>query len=126
MPEDKWDEPLEEGRFTPREIVAHLADWEPILLERMRITRDTPGGRLQGIDETQRAEEQGYSRDAGEQGELFLARRKETIAWLRTVRPEDWAKHAEHTERGRMALADQANALLGHDIYHIEQLSAYL
>ena len=30
-----------------------------------------------------------------------------------------------HAERGAMTLEDQANMLLGHDLYHIDQLSEF-
>ena len=31
-----------------------------------------------------------------------------------------------HPERGEMAVEDQANMLLGHDLYHIEQLGRHV
>lgn len=35
LPEDQLDVSLEEGRFTPRQVIAHLADWEPIMRQRI-------------------------------------------------------------------------------------------
>lgn len=127
IPESRMDEPLGPGRFGPREIVAHLADWEPILLERMRASRDTPGATIEAYDEGELAEKHGYrSSDPREQAALYRKRREGTIAWLKSLSAEDWDKHGVHTERGRQTVYDQANMLLGHDLYHIEQLSAYL
>lgn len=127
IPQNRLDDPLDPGRFGPREIVAHLADWEPILLQRMRTSRETPGATIQAHDEGKLAEDHGYkATDPIEQAASYRMRRAETIAWLRTLGPEDWGKHGVHTERGRQTVYDQANLLLGHDLYHIEQLSAYL
>ncbi len=40
--------------------------------------------------------------------------------------PVDWGKAIVHSERGQMTTYDQANMMLGHDMYHIEHLSQYL
>ncbi|MCC2671855.1 MAG: hypothetical protein K0Q72_4326, partial [Armatimonadetes bacterium] len=64
--------------------------------------------------------------DPVEQAELFIRERAITAEWLRTLREEDWSRQVRHPERGPQSAEDLANALLGHDLYHIEQLSEYL
>jgi uncharacterized damage-inducible protein DinB len=123
----RFDHPTHQGRFSPREVLAHLADWEPILLARMQATKESGGGTITGIDEGERAIEQNYAKtDPFEQARLFRSRREKTIAWLKTVGEEDWNLTAIHNERGPQTLYDQANMLLGHDLYHIAQLSDVL
>ncbi len=118
------DSPTAPNRFTPREVVAHLADWEPILRGRMQSAKDNPGGPVHAIDEGERAKQQKYGEtDWKEQCRLFRERRAETIAWLRALKDEDWNLHAMHSERGRETIYDMANMFLGHDLYHIEQLT---
>lgn len=117
------DLPTHPDRFTPREVVAHLADWEPIFLWRMKQCLQVSGGTIEGIDEGVRAVEQNYAKlDWREQSRLFKERRAETAAWLRSVKEGDWEKFVVHNERGKQTLYDQANMLLGHDLYHIDQL----
>lgn len=120
---EKMDRPTHPGRFTPREVVAHLADWEPILLGRMRAAVQDSGSAIEGIDEGERALEMDYaSLDWGAEARTYAERRNETISWLRNLSEGDWDKFVVHSERGKQTVYDQANLLLGHDLYHIEQL----
>jgi hypothetical protein len=123
----KLDQPTHPGRFTPREVIAHCADWEPISRSRMETAVQTPGAGVPGIDEEERAREQGYDGwDPYEQAEKFIKRRAETIAFLKGLRKEDWSKTAVHSERGEMTVYDYANMELAHDMYHVVQLCAAL
>lgn len=127
VPPDRMNRPTHPDRFSPRYVVAHLADWEPISRGRMQTAVATPGGGVPGIDEVIRAEEQGYaSWDPFEQAEVFIQRRAETIDYLHSLSPEDWTKTSVHSERGEMSVYDYANMELGHDLYHVVQLCAAL
>lgn len=121
---DKLDQPTHRDRFTPRQVLAHLADWEPIFLERMIAGFKTPGAHVQGMDEGVRAEEQRYDQWKIEDClSMFEGRRAETTSWLKSLTRDDWQKKIVHSEKGEMTLEDNANMLLGHDLYHLEQLS---
>lgn len=127
IPADRMDRPTHPGRFTPREIVAHLSDWEPISRGRMQTAVATPGVGVPGIDELERAKEQGYGGwNPIEQADNFIQRRSETIAFLKGIGSDDWKSVAVHSERGAMSVYDYANMELGHDLYHITQLCAVL
>ncbi|MBI5707386.1 MAG: DinB family protein [Armatimonadetes bacterium] len=120
---DKVDRPTHPGRFTPREVVAHLADWEPILLGRMKAALLDSGSSIEGIDEGERALAMNYaSLDWRAEAGAYADRRNATIAWLRNLSEGDWDKFVVHSERGKQTICDQANLLLGHDLYHIEQV----
>lgn len=89
----------------------------------MRRTLEEPGCEILGIDEGERAVEQRYSeKDALVESARYIEERALTIGWLRSLPAEAWSSVAIHNERGPMSLTDQANLLLGHDLYHIEQL----
>lgn len=123
IPASLWDTPVEADRFSPREVIAHLADWEPIMLERMKTALSAPGAEIEVYDEGQMAETNGYRQlDPNEQIESFIRSRTQTAAWLRALPPDAWANVVLHPERGRLTIDNQANLLLGHDLYHIEQL----
>ena len=127
LPSAQWDVALVPDRFTPREVIAHLADWEPVLLERMRTALETPGATVAVWDEGLMAEQHGYRHlDPRAQLELWTRRRAETAAWLRGLARDALSQTILHPERGVLTIEDQANHILGHDLYHIEQLSAYL
>jgi hypothetical protein len=61
----------------------------------------------------------------GEQLKVFADERQKTIAYLKTLNPEDWNKALVHNEKGRQTVSDQANQLLGHDLYHIDHLMEF-
>jgi len=127
VPSEKIDIPTEEGRFTPREVIAHLADWEPVFLQRMQTAKSCPMARVDVYDEAQWAIEHAYgAKDPLAQADLFLQRRKQTIEWLSVLAPDDWKLTFTHPERGEMTIEDQANMLVGHDRYHVEQLTGVL
>lgn len=127
IPESRWDERIDPSRFCPREVAAHLADWEPILLERVRTGVATPGASVDAFDEGKMAIEHRYSTtDPREQVRLFGERRHATAEFLRGLAEADWSKTVVHPERGVQSVDDMANLLLGHDLYHLEQLSGYL
>ena len=96
-------------------------------LEKFQQGIERPDSPVQGIDEGIRADELGYgSWDVREQLAKFASERAKTIAYLRTLSPEDWSKAIVHNEKGRQTAMDQANQLLGHDLYHIDHLTEYI
>ncbi len=121
---DQWDTPTGPGRFSPREVLAHLADWEPIFLARMRQAVEEPGSVIEPYDEGQRAIDNDYAgQDPDSNLAAFGRSRGETLAWLKGLEPAQMESHVAHPERGSMTVADMANMLLGHDLYHLDQLS---
>jgi hypothetical protein len=126
IPGARYDEQTNPARFTLREAVAHLADWEPILRQRIQLAVDQPDAPVQGIDEGTRAAEQNYAaKDVAEQLRVFATERQKTIAYLKGLNPDDWSKAVTHNEKGRQTVSDQANQFLGHDLYHIDHLMEF-
>lgn len=127
IPEARWDEPSPDDRFSPREVIAHLADWEPIMLGRLKTGVDTPGATVEVFDEGARALELRYH-EADMEAELdkFEQARAATVRYLEALEPAAYQSRFQHPERGEMSVDDQANMLLGHELYHIEQLTAFL
>ncbi len=126
-PKEAWDTHRDEKRFTFRESVAHLADWEPIFFDRIRTAVDTPGASIPGYDESVIAEQHGYvDLDPAPEAETFRVRRAALVAYLKALKPDDWSKTAIHSERGEMSVYDWANTIIAHDIFHIEHLCRFL
>lgn len=127
VPADRYDELTDPSRFTLREAIAHMADWEPIFLERIQAGVNQPGAEVQGMDESKRAVDQKYEDwDLQESLQKFRRARTATIAYLYGLTPEQWQTQVTHNEKGLMTAYDQANMLLGHDIYHIEHASQFV
>lgn len=124
---EKYDLKLDPTRFSFREAVAHLADWEPINLDRLRKGVTEPGCTVQGFDEGQIAIDRKYAeRDPQEQAALYREHRRKLLEFLHSLNEEDWSKVYYHSERGRQTVLEQAITILGHDMYHLSQFSAYL
>lgn len=126
IPVGSWDTPTHPDRFTPRQVVAHLLDWEPILRQRIQQAVESPGSTLQVWDEGERAMTERYDEwDPVETLERWAEERSRTVGYLHSLGEADWAREALHPERGTMSAADMANMLPCHDLYHLEQLTSF-
>jgi len=124
---DRYDEAPDPDRFSVREAIAHLADWEPIFLTRLQAAVDNPGSSIPDIDEGEMAILGDYrSRDPRAEAERFAQGRREVIKYLDSIPKEKWANTVVHPERGSMTVYDWANCIVGHDVYHIEHFTEYL
>ena len=114
------------NRFSIREIMAHLAEWEPIFLNRMRRICEEDQPVLEGYDEGALAVENEYSRtDPFEQLRLFRERRAEMISFLRSCHPEDWQRVGNRPEIGLITLEAMVVLVPLHDIYHLRQIAQW-
>jgi uncharacterized damage-inducible protein DinB len=113
-------------RFTLREAVAHVADWEGIWLERMRLIVAEEDPYLPGYDEGQWAVDHDYAHaDLGEQLAKFRAGREVLTAFLADLPPEAYGRVGRHGEIGLLTLGDLATLVLAHDAYHLRQVAEF-
>jgi uncharacterized damage-inducible protein DinB len=127
IPENRFDEALDPERFTIREVVAHLADWEPIFRGRMEQVLATPGTTIEVFEEGERAISQRYHEtDVWERLATWRAERLKTAELLNDLDDEALRTQMVHPENGVMTVGDTANMLAGHDLYHVSQLVEYL
>ncbi|HLK16261.1 MAG TPA: DinB family protein [Fimbriimonadaceae bacterium] len=127
VPDDLWDVRADPDRFTVREVYAHLAEWEPVLQARLSGTLLTDRFILPNYDPAELAIEHGYAKiDPEESVEKFRRGRAETVALIRSLPAAAYNRVGVHPIRGPMTIGDQINAMLGHDMYHIEQVSQHI
>ena len=121
-----WDRRPDPDRFTLREMVAHLADWDGVFLGRLTQTRDEEYATLHGLDEGQVAVDNDYAHaDPQECLTRYSAGRKEIVAFLRGLSPEQWGRVGTHTEVGPISLEAQVVLIAAHDGYHRQQALSY-
>lgn len=120
--EEELDRKPDPERFTLREAIAHVADWEGVWLGRMVAIRDQDNPQLPGYDEGQWAIDHDYAH-ANLAAELakFRTTREKTVALLKALTPEQWELPGVHAECGPITLFDLASWVLGHDGYHLRQ-----
>ena len=110
-------------RFTIREIMCHLADWEVVFLERMQRICAEEVPLLPNLDEGQMVIDNDYAhQDTVEQIRLFVERRAKMVAFLNGRSAEDWLRVGNRPEIGMISLHELANIVALHDIYHLQQI----
>ena len=123
---DEADRRPFEDRFTIREAIAHLAEWEGIWLERMRRICEEVHPTLPGYDEGAFAIEHDYARkDPQEQLGLFREGRMRIMAFLRDRSESDWQRTAVRPEIGVLTLEALTLIIPLHDIYHLQQVQEW-
>lgn len=122
-----WDRRPDPERFTIREVLAHLADWEEVFLDRLTRTREQEEPVLQGYDEGQVALDRDYAhQDSYANLARFRKGREKLIAFLRSMNDAEWGRIGRHTEIGPISLESQAALICGHDGYHTWQIAQWL
>ena len=115
-----WDAAPGPDRFTLRESLAHLADWEPIWLFRMRTTVEQDRPFLPGIDEGELAVQNNYAAsDPAEALRKYRAGRTELVAFLRGLDSSVWPRKLERGGVGEMTFEELVLIALVHDGYHL-------
>ena len=100
-----YDRRPDPDRFTLREMVAHLADWEAVFLDRLSKTRDEENATLQGLDEGQVAIDHDYAHAAPPEClARYKAGRVKIVTLLHGLAPEQWGRVGRHTEIGPITL----------------------
>ena len=122
-----WDFHPDPERFTLREVVAHLADWDPIFRERMERMRDENNPALPDRDEGKIALERDYAHsDPLDNLARFRRERAQTIAMLRGLPPNAWDRPGLREALGPMTIESLAVMILGHDGYHTRQIAQWV
>jgi hypothetical protein len=108
------------GKWSTLEVVCHLADFEPILADRMKrtIAIDTP--LLFGADENDFAKSLSYhDRDAEEELAIIENTRKQMARILRSLPAEAWQRTGNHSHRGLLTLEQFVQTATKHIPHHV-------
>lgn len=121
-----YDRRPDPDRFTIREVVAHLADWEVVWLERATRILNEENPSLPSYDEGQWAIDHNYAAlDVAEQLEKFHAGRARLADFLAGLTAVQWER-AGAREFGPITIFQQTAMILGHDGYHLKQICDWL
>jgi hypothetical protein len=109
------------GKWTGRQILAHLADAEMATGFRVRQILSEDNHRVQGWDESSWARR--YA-DVDAEAALasYRALRRWNLALFRGLSGADLDREAVHPERGPETLRSYVRLLAGHDLNHLGQL----
>ncbi len=111
------------GKWSMREVLAHLADSDVVWAWRLRLILAQDRPQLTGYDQDRWAARLGYNEsDPRDSVMLFSVLRKRNLQLLDRAAPEDLQRVGVHVERGEESLAHQIRLYAGHDILHLNQL----
>ena len=110
------------GKWSLREILAHLADCEIATGFRLRQCLAEPNHAMQPFDQDLWADH--YAEyDAASALATFVTLRNWNMLLLKTLKPEDWERPVSHPERGTGTLRELLETIAGHDLNHLERLA---
>jgi hypothetical protein len=109
------------GRWSTLEVICHLADFDPVLIDRMKriiALGDTP--LLLVADENQYLKTLAYhERDAEEELTLIEAGRKQMARIIRGLKPEQLEQAGCHNKRGIQTLEKVIQMAINHITHHV-------
>ncbi len=108
------------GKWSTRQVVCHIADFEPVYADRMKrvIAEDQPP--LRGGDPDVFAEKLAYDkRNIEDELRLIEAVRRHVAAILKTLPDEAFARTGLHSVDGPLSLETLLRRIAGHIPHHI-------
>lgn len=116
------------GKWTPNQILGHLADVEWIFGYRLRTIRADQTPLLQGADQEKWVEEQDWNSQAPERLlQTFSALRQVNLDFWDSLSPDDFDKAGRHAEADvLLSIRLLQRILAGHDLSHLGQIKGYL
>jgi len=118
---DRTTESPAPGKWSPAEIVCHLADCEIAFAFRLRQTLAEDHHVLQPFDQDKwAAPYKGIP--AKEALTVFIALRNWNLVLINKALPTSSAKPVTHPERGAMTFQTIVETMAGHDLNHLAQL----
>ncbi len=112
-----------EGKWSVRQVLAHLADAEIVIGDRLRRTIAEDNPTLQGYDQNAWAANLNYGkRKPSEALETLRRLRSETFDLLKDLPDSAFERTANHTERGRLTLKQIVESAAEHTESHARQV----
>jgi len=108
------------GKWSTQQVICHVADFEPIYADRIKraIAEDEPT--IMSGDPDLFAARLAYDqRNVAEELELISTVRQQVARILRTLKPEDFDRKANHSERGPITIRQMIGDITNHIPHHV-------
>lgn len=116
-----WQTPYQPGKWTFREIMIHVAQWESIFGYRLTCAASIPDFEIQAVDQdpllTRTAAIDGPAALAG-----FEGARRMNLGIVRSLSPADRTRQVKHPHYGMLAVQDLIVQMAGHAVHHLKQI----
>ncbi len=117
--------PPRPGKWSVRDILAHLSEVELLWGSRMRMVLGENGVLIVGMDQAVWARRYGRI-DPRRALATFTELRRANVELLAGLRRPDFLRWGKHSQFGRLTIARMVALLAGHDINHSRQIAAIL
>jgi uncharacterized damage-inducible protein DinB len=115
------------GKWSAREILAHLAEDELVGSWRYRQMIEHSGATLPGFDQDEWARLGDYnSWTSREALDMFRLLREANLRMFARLTLEEWQCYGMHAERGRITVEGLARHMAAHDVNHINRVRRLL
>ncbi len=127
LPENdpRWDSRPDLERFSLREVVAHLLDYDTVSRERFEHLIREENPQVPDWDPTDAAAHYA-TRNPLHQIESLILSRRELSDWLMGLSEKEWARRGARSKVGEFSVEDGAAFVLAHDAYHLAQVVEWL
>ena len=116
-----------EGKWTPNEVIGHLADSELVYGYRLRLILCEDNPAIFGTNQDLWVAGQRHNeREPTDFVEMFRSLRLFNLALWKQMSPEDLKRAGQHNERGPESLGVILRLLAGHDLSHLDQITRYI
>jgi uncharacterized damage-inducible protein DinB len=122
----QWQRPWAPGKWTAREIMVHVTQWELIFGVRLRAAVAMKDYAIQPMNQDDLMTIEGTAVDGPTAFAAFDATRAMTIAFAAALSTEQRKKTVTHPERGQIQADDLLVTLAGHPVHHLRQLESIL
>lgn len=117
--------PPRPGKWSVRDILAHLSEVELLWGSRMRMVLGENGVLIVGMDQAVWARRYGRI-DPRRALATFTELRRSNVELLAGLRRPDYLRWGKHSQFGRLTIARMVALLAGHDVNHSRQIAAIL
>jgi len=116
-----------DGKWTPNEIIGHLADSEWVYGYRVRLILCEDNPTILGMNQDLWVAGQRHNeREPAELVEMFRTMRQFNLGLWKAMSPENLKRTGQHNERGPESLGVLLRLLAGHDLSHLDQITRYI
>jgi hypothetical protein len=116
-----------EGKWTPNEVLGHLADSEWVYGYRLRLIFCEDNPTILGINQDLWVAGQPHNeREPSEFVQMFRSLRRFNLAMWKQMSPADLTRTGQHNKRGAESLSVVLRMLAGHDLSHLDQITRYI
>lgn len=116
-----WNQPWAPGKWTMRQVMAHVAQWEMILGYRLACAVGTPGFTIQLADQDALMQRTAAV-DGATAFAAFDGARRFNIALIGSLSDADRDIQVLHPEYGLLTVNDLIVQMAGHGIHHLRQI----